>query len=162
MSTHEQAKKRARTDQSNDEDDHDCRKHPHDKALVVDVITKGSRGTTSSQSSTSTSPRAVISSPPPQLRHVYIVFTCQYPLHNDKWGEHSGHETEDTSVVGVYANLADANRCGRDMSEQYTDDNDSDDDEDDEEDEEELFYWQDEEHYEWTARRVWVEKQTVH
>jgi hypothetical protein len=47
--------------------------------------------------------------PRPNLEHVYIVFSCNYPLQNDKWGESSARETEDTQCLGVYASLRDAN-----------------------------------------------------
>ena len=100
--------------------------------------------------------RTSAAKPPPALTSVYIAFSCGYPLQNDKWGEHSGHETEDTEVLGVYANLKDANKRAR--LEAYDNDDDSDDDDDDDDDS--LFHWQSEP-AEWIARRVWVEKRKI-
>lgn len=92
------------------------------------------------------------SRPPQRLNDVYLVLTCDYPLDNDKWGEHSGHETQDTKILGVFANLKDANREAR--LEAFFDDETEDSDT-------ELFSWQEERPLEWTARRVWVEKKNV-
>ena len=88
---------------------------------------------------------------------VYIVMSCDYPLQNDKWGEDSGHNTEDTEIHCVFANLRDANRYAREewLREYDEDDDDSDDNGD------ELFYQQEECPDGWKARRVWAEKQTV-
>ena len=94
--------------------------------------------------------------PVTRLRKVYLVFKCDYPLQNDKWGEHSGHETQDTELMGVYANLKDANQQAK-----YEALDDDDDDSDDDESEETLFYWEEEEPCEWTARRVWVEVKQI-
>lgn len=100
---------------------------------------------------------------PPPLQQVYVACSCNYPLQNDKWGESSGHETEDTQILGVYARSKDANAHAR--SETHLDQDESSDNDDDcsdaESKETELFYWQDDEPTEWTARRVWVEVQTV-
>ena len=100
-----------------------------------------------------------VSKPAPAITSVYIAFSCNYPCQNDKWGEDSGHETEDTQVLGVYANLKDANRHAK--SETYMDEKSDDDDDDDDDDDGSLFYWQEEEPAEWTARRVWVEEKQI-
>lgn len=96
-----------------------------------------------------------------RLNQVYIVFKCQYPLHNDKWGEHSGHETEDTEVIGVFANLKEANIAARYETYEFDDDEDDDDDDDDVVSSTTPFYWQDDHPCEWHARRVWVEEQKI-
>lgn len=94
-----------------------------------------------------------------QPRHpscVYIVMSCDYPFHNDKWGENSGHDTQDTEIHGVFANLRDANRYAKEEWLEYEgEDADSDDNGD------ELFYQQEESPEGWKAHHVWVEKQTV-
>jgi hypothetical protein len=95
-----------------------------------------------------------------RLHQVFLVFTCKYPLQNDKWGEDSGHETEDTELQGVYANLKDANRAAK--CEAFFDEDESDESDDDEDDNDALFYWQEEHPDEWTCRRVWVEEETIH
>ena len=96
---------------------------------------------------------------------VYIVCTCNYPLQNDKWGENSGHDTEDTEILAVYASLKDANRRAKEEKNLDYDDDGDDDDKDseneDDDDDDDLFYWQDDEPYDWTARRVWVEEKTI-
>lgn len=91
-----------------------------------------------------------------RLESVYIVLTCFYPLQNDKWGEHAGHETQDTEILAVYANLKDANKHAK-----MEVDDDDDDDENESDDDDSLFYWQEEDTSEWTARRVWVEEQKL-
>lgn len=102
----------------------------------------------------------VVAPPRPNLEQVYIAFSCNYPLQNDKWGESSGHETEDTQCLGVFASLKDANAHAR--AETYLDEDESDEDNDDDESEDtDPFYWQEEELTEWTTRRVWVEVQEV-
>jgi hypothetical protein len=94
-----------------------------------------------------------------KLFSVYIVLSCNYPLENDKWGEHSGHETEDTKIIGVFAKLKDANQRAK---EEVEDDDDEDDySEDKPSNDKSLFYWQEDDPCEWTARRVWVEKKTI-
>ena len=72
---------------------------------------------------------------------------CNYPLQND--GESSGHETEDTVIVAIFANLKDANK--RAMQEKECD-YDSEEDHNDDDDYSSLFYWQDDEPCEWTDR----------
>jgi len=94
----------------------------------------------------------------PLLKHVYIAFKCNYPLQNDKWGEDAGHETEDTNVIGVYANLREANQAAK---YEAFDEEEEESDEEEDEDDEDLFYWQEEEPSEWTARRVWVERKAI-
>lgn len=98
-----------------------------------------------------------------RLNEVYIVLTCNYPLQKDKRGESSGHETEDTEIIGVYAQLKDANRAAKDEAYQYGEEEEEDEEEEDEDDEDsgDLFDWQEDEPAEWTARRVWVEQKTI-
>ena len=92
---------------------------------------------------------------------VFIVMTCDYPLQNEKCGEYSGHETQDTAILGVFAKRPDANRFAREEWNEYAGLDDSDDENDDDEDDE-LFYRQEEEPSEWTAHRIWVEEKPLH
>ena len=96
------------------------------------------------------------SNKPSRLLFVHVVLTCNYPCQNDKWGESSGHETEDTEILGVFAKLNDANSLAR--AEAYDGDPEK---KGDVSDDGSLFYWQDEEPMEWTARRDWVEKKQI-
>lgn len=95
-----------------------------------------------------------------RLNDVYLVLACEKPVSSDKKG---GHETQDTEILGVFANLKDANREAK-LEAFFDEDNVNDDDDDEEEGDDsgdkELFDWQDEPS-EWTARRVWVEKRQV-
>jgi hypothetical protein len=94
---------------------------------------------------------------PERLSEVYVVLACDYPLENDKWGHDSGHETQDTEILAVFANVAAANKFAKDEVREIDDQFESD-DEDGGNDDASLFHWQEEECHEWTARRVWVEK----
>ena len=89
------------------------------------------------------------------IEHVYIVFTCRIPLQNRKWEEHSGHERQDTNLVGVFADRKEANQAA--MEEVWAVDDEADFDEACD-DGQELFTWEDKEPYDWTALRVWVER----
>ena len=101
--------------------------------------------------------------PPPRLSSVHVVFACDCPLHiNDKWGERSGHETQDTQLIGVFAQLANANRCAKEEAGQCNDeDRDQESEGDDDDDDGDLFCWQEDDPCEWTARRVWAEAQSI-
>lgn len=127
-----------------------------------------------------TSQKTTAPGPPRRLNNVYLVLTCDYPLQNEKWGEDSGHETQDTKVLAVFAKLEHANDFAREEADQddESDDKSDDDGSDDESDDEvvdesddnygvgandpSLFYWQEEDPDEGTARRVWVEKKTIY
>jgi mitochondrial fission protein ELM1 len=89
-----------------------------------------------------------------RLNAVYLVLACGVPLHNYKWGEHAGYETQDTQIVGVFANIKEANRAAR--LEAFDEESDDADDEDEVDvgGDEALFHWEEEEPSEWTARRV--------
>ena len=97
-----------------------------------------------------------------KLTHVYITFECNYPCRNDKWGESSGHETEDTRVVRVFASKRAAIVAAKEES--YFDDEEEDFDEDAAYDTrfKAVLFWQEEQPSEWTARRIWVEKQKTY
>lgn len=97
-----------------------------------------------------------------RLETVYLVLACEKPVSKDKQGEHTGHETQDTEILGVFANLKDANREAK-LEAFFDEENAGDHDDEDEGDdsgETELFDWQ-EEPSELPARRVWVEKRQV-
>lgn len=59
-------------------------------------------------------------------------------------------------VIGVFANLKDANKCAK--IEAYDGDEEEDDGDDDDN---ELFLWDEDEPDGWKAKRVWVEKKTI-
>jgi hypothetical protein len=90
-----------------------------------------------------------------RLSSVYIILSCEYPFERRNWGEYE-HETEDTMVIGVFANLKYANKCAK--IEAYDGDEEEDDGDDDDN---ELFLWDEDESDGWKAKRVWVEKETI-
>ncbi len=96
--------------------------------------------------------------------YVFIVLTCDYPLQNDKRGEHSGHETQDTEILAVFANQKQANEYAKTKWYEYCDPDDDEDYDDDDSEEDYvdgLFYKQEEEPDEWEAKRIWVEKKNL-
>jgi hypothetical protein len=150
--------KRQRTTSDDDDDDDD------DKVVVTKVVQTAAH-VASASSMTTTQQQQVRKggdgSSHRRLKSVYIAFACDYPVQNDKWGEHSGHETQDTEVLGVYATLQDANRAAKYEAFEHDDDDDDEDEDEEEEEGESLFYWQDEMPDGWKARRVWVEEQNI-
>ena len=98
---------------------------------------------------------------PPRMTHVYVVYRCQVPLQNRKWGEHSGHETEDAEVLGTFASLEDANQEAKCAQSEFECEDDEESEDDEDEGGDDLFYWEDEEPCEWTSSHIWVEKHSI-
>jgi hypothetical protein len=40
-------------------------------------------------------------------KSVFVVMRCNIPLQNQKWGEHAGHETEDSEILGIFTKSKD-------------------------------------------------------